>query len=138
MTAQAYLEQLINIDRRIKDKLRESAEWRSIAMSKSSNIDEVKVQSSHNKAPMEDAVCKAVQYEKEAAELAEKLSDLKHTIVGQIDTMDGEEYLYLKDYYVYGVRAGTMADKYNYTYQGMKKKLRIAVAAFAKKYGNKY
>jgi hypothetical protein len=31
-----------------------------------------------------------------------------------------------------------MADKYNYTYQGMKKKIKIAVAAFAKKYGNKY
>jgi hypothetical protein len=87
MTAQAYLEQLINIDRRIKDKLRESAEWRAIAMSKSSSIDEVKVQSSHNKAPMEDAVCKAVQYEKEAAELAEYLAELKHTIVGQIDSM---------------------------------------------------
>lgn len=138
MTAQAYLEQLINIDKRIKDKIRESDEWRSIAMSKSSSINEVKVQSSHNKAPMEDAICKAVLYEKEAAALAEELSDKKHTIVEQIDAMDGEAYMYLKDYYVYGIKAGTMADKYNYTYQGMKKKIRIAVAAFAKKYGNKY
>ena len=138
MTAQAYLEQLVDIDRRIKDKLRESSEWRSIAMSKGAGIEEVKVQSTPNKAPMEDAVCKAVQYEREAAELAEHLTELKHTIIGQIDDMEGDEYSYLKDRYVYGVRIGTMADKYNYTYQGMKKKLRIAVAAFAKKYGNKY
>lgn len=138
MTTQAYLEQLINIDRRIKDKLRESAEWRAIAMSKGAGIEEVKVQSTPNKAPMEDAVCKAVQYEREAAELAEQLADLKHTIIGQIDALEGDDYSYLKDHYVYGTRVGTMADKYNYTYQGMKKKLRIAVATFAKKYGNKY
>ena len=138
MTAQEYLRQLIDIDRRINDKMRESAEWRSIAMSKSAIINEIKVQSSHEKAPMEDAVCNAVQYEKEAAELADKLSDLKHTIVGQIDDMEGEVYLYLKDYYVFGIKTGTMADKYNYTYQGMKKKIKMAVAAFAKKYGNSY
>ena len=41
MTAQAYLEQLVDIDRRIKDKLRESSEWRSIAMSKGTGIEEV-------------------------------------------------------------------------------------------------
>lgn len=140
MTAQTYLDQLLNIDRRIKDKLRESQEWRDIAMTKRANIDDVKIQSSPRKDAMEEAICMAVQYHYEAAELAKKLTELKHTIIEQIDGLEGDEYSYnlLKEHYVYGVGVGTMADKYNYSYNGMKKKIRNAVEVFAKKYGEKY
>lgn len=140
MTAQTYLDQLLNIDRRIKDKLRESQEWRDIAMTKRAGIEDVKIQSSKRKDAMEEAICMAVQYESEAAELAKKLTELKHTIIEQIDGLEGDEYSYnlLKEHYVYGVGVGTMADKYNYSYNGMKKKIRNAVEVFAKKYGEKY
>lgn len=140
MTTQAYLNQLLNIDRRIKDKLRESAEWRDIAMTKRATLDDVKIQSSHRKDAMEDAICMAVQYEQEAAELAKKLTELKHTIINQIDGLEGEEYSYniLKEYYVYGAGLGAMAERYNYTYQGMRKRLQNAVIVFSRKYGNNY
>ena len=140
MTAQTYLDQLLNIDRRIKDKLRESQEWRDIAMTKRANIDDVKIQSSPRKDAMEEAICMAVQYHYEAAELAKKLTTLKHTIIEQIDSLEGDEYTYniLKEHYVYGVGVGTMADKYNYSYNGMKKKIRNAVGVFSKKYGNNF
>ena len=140
MTTQGYLEQLLNIDRRIKDKLRESDEWRNIAMTKRATMDDVKIQSSPRKDAMEEAICMAVQYENEAAELAKNLTELKHTIIEQIDGLEGDEHSYniLKDHYVYGVGVGTMADRYNYSYNGMKKKLRNAVAVFAKKYGNNF
>ena len=90
MTAQTYLEQLHNIDRRIKDKMRESYEWREIAMTKRASIDDVKIQSSPRKDAMEDAICMAVQYESEAAELAKYLTELKHRIIEQIDGLEGE------------------------------------------------
>lgn len=140
MTAQTYLDQLLNIDRRIKDKLRESAEWRDIAMTKRASMDDIKIQSSHRRDAMEEAICMAVQYETEAAELAKKLTELKHNIIEQIDALEGDEYSYniLKEHYVYGVGVGTMADKYNYSYNGMKKKIRNAVDVFSKKYGDKF
>lgn len=140
MTAQTYLDQLLNIDRRIKDKLRESAEWRDIAMTKRASMDDIKIQSSHRRDAMEEAICMAVQYETEAAELAKKLTELKHKIIEQIDALEGDEYSYniLKEHYVYGVGVGTMADKYNYSYNGMKKKIRNAVDVFSKKYGDKF
>ena len=139
MTAQEYLDQLINIDRRIKDKLRESAEWRDIAMTKRATIDDVKIQTSPRRDAMEDAICVAVQYEQEAADMAKELTELKHTIIRQIDELKGDEYSYniLKEHYVYGTGLGAMADRYNYTYQGMRKKLQNAVEVFAKQYGNK-
>lgn len=140
MTTQGYLEQLRNIDKRIKDKLYESQEWRDIAMTKRATLDDVKIQSSPRKDAMEDAICMAVQYEQEAAELAKNLTELKHRIIDQIDGLEGDEHSYniLKEHYVYGVGVGTMADKYNYSYNGMKKKLRNAVAVFAKQYGNNF
>ena len=140
MTPQNYLDQLLNIDRRIKDKLRESQEWRDIAMTKKAMMDDIKIQSSPRKDAMEDAICKAVQYENEAAELAKTLTELKHTIIEQIDGLKGDEHSYniLKEHYVYGVGVGTMADKYNFSYNGMKKRLRNAVSVFAKQYGNNF
>lgn len=140
MTPQAYLDQLLNIDRRIKDKLRESAEWRDIAMTRRATLDDIKIQSSPKKDAMEAAICTAVQYETEAAELARNLTELKHTIIAQIDGLRGDEHSYniLKEHYVYGVGVGTMADKYNFSYNGMKKRLRNAVSVFAKQYGNNF
>lgn len=140
MTTQAYLEQLRNIDRRIKDKQRESDAWRNIATTKRATMDDVKIQSSQRKDAMEEAICMAVQYEQEAAELAKNLTELKHTIIVQIDGLKCDEHSYniLKDHYVYGDGVGTLADRYNYSYNGMKKKLRNAVAVFAKQYGNNF
>ena len=140
MTAQGYLEQLHNIDKRIKDKIRESEEWRDIAMTKRARMDDVKIQSSPRKDAMEAAICMAVQYEQEAAEMAGTLTELKHTIIEQIDGLKGDEHSYniLKEHYVYGDGVGTMADRYNFSYNGMKKRLRNAVAVFANQYGNNF
>lgn len=140
MTAQNYLDQLLNIDQRIKDKLRESGEWRDIAMSISPSVGDIKIQSSPRKDTMEEAICMAVKYESEAAEMAKRLTELKQRIIEQIDALEGDEYSYnlLKEHYVYGVGLGTMADKYNYSYNGMKKKLRNAVCVFSKKYGDHF
>ena len=63
MTTKEYLYQLQNIDRRIKDKLRESTEWREIAMCNTIQIPEVNVQASPKQDVMADAVANAVDYE---------------------------------------------------------------------------
>lgn len=139
MTTKEYLYQLRNIDKRIQDKLLESMEWREIAMSNSINIPEVNVQSSPKQDVMADAVAKAVDYEREASQIAVKMTELKYNIIKQIDGINDEAtYNVLKEHFVQQVGIGTMADKYLVSYNCMKYRIKNAIAVFEKKYGNKW
>ena len=130
MTTKSYLYQLRNIDRRIQDKLRESYEWREIAMNKSHPISDVNVQSTPKQDVMAEAASMAVDYEQEASQIAVKMTELKHTIIHQIDI--------LKEHFVQQMGIGTMADKYFVTYNAMKYRIEKAISVFEKKYGNQW
>ena len=139
MTTKEYLYQLKNIDRRIQDKLLESMEWREIAMSNSIQISEVNVQASPKQDVMADAVAKAVDYEREASQIAVQMTELKYTIIRQIDGIDDEvAYNMLKEHFVQQVGIGTMADKYFVSYNCMKYRIKNAIGVFEKKYGSKW
>lgn len=139
MTTKSYLYQLRNIDRRIQDKLRESYEWREIAMNKSHPISEVNVQSTPKQDVMAEAASMAVDYEQEASQIAVKMTELKHTIIHQIDSIDDElTYNILKEHFVQQMGIGTMADKYFVTYNAMKYRIEKAISVFEKKYGNQW
>ena len=139
MTTKEYLYQLKNIDRRIQDKLFESMEWREIAMSNSIQIPEVNVQASPKQDVMADAVAKAVDYEREASQIAVQMTELKYTIIRQIDGIDDEvAYNMLKEHFVQQVGIGTMADKYFVSYNCMKYRIKNAIGVFEKKYGSKW
>jgi len=139
MTTKEYLYQLKNIDRRIQDKLLESMEWREIAMSNSIQIPEVNVQASPKQDVMADAVAKAVDYEREASQIAVQMTELKYTIIRQIDGIDDEvAYNMLKEHFVQQVGIGTMADKYFVSYNCMKYRIKNAIGVFEKKYGSKW
>ena len=103
MTDREYLNQLKNIDRRIKDKLEEEQRWRDIATNTTSKLSDMKVQTSKNPDPMGTAITKAVQYQRESAELAVKMVELKNTITMQIDNIgDDKAYNILKMIFVQG------------------------------------
>lgn len=139
MTTWTYLNQLRNIDRRIQDKLRESCEWRDIAQGKRAQLTDMKVQKSPKQDVMADAVARAVDYEREASQLAVHMTELKHTIITQIDAIDDEQaYNVLKEHFVQQIGIGTMADRYFLTYNGMKRRIHSAVDTFSKMYGEKW
>lgn len=139
MTTKEYLYQLRNIDKRIQDKLRESIEWREIAMSNSINIPEVSVQSSPKQDVMADAVAKAVDYEREASQIAVQMTELKYKIIRQIDGITDEPtYNVLKEHFVQQVGIGTLADKYYVSYNCMKYRIKNAIKVFEKEYGSNW
>lgn len=139
MTTKTYLYQLRNIDRRIQDKLRESAEWREIAKGKTTQLTDMKVQCSPNPEIMADAIAHAVDYEREASALAVKMTDLKYRIIKQIDGIEDEKvYNVLKEHFVQQVGVGTLADKYDLTYNAMKWRIKQAIIYFEKIYGKEW
>ena len=107
MTTKAYLYQLRNIDRRIQDKIRESCEWKEIALGKSTALNDIKVQCTPNQEIMADAVAHAV-------------------------------YNVLKEHFVQQVGIGTLADKYDLTYNAMKWRIKQAIIQFEKIYGKEW
>lgn len=139
MTTKAYLYQLRNIDRRIQDKIRESSDWMEIALGKSAALNDIKVQSTPNQEIMADAVAHAVDYEREASMLATQMTDLKHQIIEQIDGIEDERtYNVLKEHFVQQVGIGTLADKYDITYNAMKWRIKQAIIQFEKIYGKEW
>lgn len=139
MTTKAYLYQLRNIDRRIQDKLRESYEWREIAKGKTAQISDMKVQSTPNPEIMADAIAHAVDYEREASSLAVEMTDLKYKIIKQIDGIEDERtYNVLKEHFVQQLGVGTLADKYDLTYNAMKWRIKQAIIHFEKIYGKEW
>ena len=139
MTTKAYLYQLRNIDRRIQDKIRESCECKEIALGKSTALNDIKVQCTPNQEIMADAVAHAVDYEREASALATQMTDLKHQIIEQIDGIEDEKvYNVLKEHFVQQVGIGTLADKYDLTYNAMKWRIKQAIIQFEKIYGKEW
>lgn len=139
MTTKAYLYQLRNIDRRIQDKIRESVEWKEIAMGKTTVLSDIKVQCTPNQEIMADAVAHAVDYEREASALAVEMTDLKYRIIKQIDGIEDERtYNVLKEHFVQQLGVGTLADKYDLTYNAMKWRIKQAIIYFEKIYGKEW
>ena len=139
MTTKEYLYQLKNIDHRIQDKLMESMRWREIAMSNSVKMPEVNVQSSPKPDAMADAVSKAVDYEREASQIAVQMTEMAYRIIRQIDGIDDEAtYNILNEHFVQQIGIGTLADRYNICYNAMKHRIKNAVSVFEKKYGSKW
>lgn len=143
METKAYLNQLTNIDRRIKDKVKESQKWLDIAISRSigsgGGSDDVKVQTSHNPDKIADAIVKAVDYQREAEKIALELTQKKHTIQRQIDGIEDELfYNILHGYYVEGKSINQLSYQEGYSYKNIKRKYDMAINTFENQYGNTY
>lgn len=139
MTDREYLNQLKNIDRRIKDKLEEEQRWRDIATNTTSKLSDMKVQTSKDPDPMGTAITKAVQYQRESAELAVKLVELKNTITMQIDCIgDDTAYNILKMLFVQGKNYSQVAVELDRSYRHTVREIDVAIKKFGDKYRETY
>ena len=140
MDTRTYLDQLKNIDKRIKNKISEAEKWRDIALStKGGALDDVKVQETLNPDKMGSAIAMAVDYERESERLAEELTALKARIIEQIDGMDDPlHYNILYWLYVENKRFVEVAVMVDYSYKQTKRHYNNALDAFEAKYGKEY
>lgn len=139
MTDREYLNQLKNIDRRIKDKIEEEQRWRDIATNTTSKLSDMKVQTTKDPDPMGTAISKAVTYQRESAELASRLVDLKNTITMQIDDIDDDKaYLILKMVFVQGKDYSEVAVELKRSYRHTLREVDNAVKKFGDKYRHLY
>lgn len=139
MTDREYLNQLKNIDRRIKDKLEEEQRWRDIATNTTSKLSDMKVQTSKDPDPMGTAITKAVQYQRESAELAVKMVELKNTITMQIDNIgDDKAYNILKMIFVQGKSYSQVSVELDRSYRHTIREINDAIKKFGDKYRETY
>lgn len=139
MTDRDYLSQLRNIDQRIRAKMEEEQRWRDIAVNTGAKITDIKVQTSKNQDPMGNAVTKAVEFQRESAELAVQLIDLKHTIIEQIDNLgDDKAYLILKMVFVQNKTYAEVAVALNRSYRHAVREIENSIKIFGNKYRHLY
>lgn len=139
MTTEQYLGQMLNIDRRIADKIHEADSWREIASSTSFPMTEDKVKSSISKDKMGDAVTMAVLCEEESRETALKMSQVKECIIKQIDGIKDELYYnVLKSHYVKGKNIPEVARIIGFSEKTTRRYLEKAIKKFGEKYSKEY
>ena len=143
MTTERYLEQITNIDRRIKDKLADSRRWEEIAIARSMggslSQEGERIQSSPKPDKISDAIIKAVDYCRQAEEQANELAKVFRVITEQIDGIDDEVfYNILRGKFVDGKSLTILADDMGFSTRTIFRKYDDALVCFETKYGESY
>lgn len=144
VTTKSYLEQIKNIDNRIKDKIAEAEKWRDIAYSRSYGSSKGQqstdfVKSSHNPDKVIDAIIKSVDYQMEAEKESKEMVEVKHTIETQIDSIKKDDYYnILHAYYVEEKTLSIIADETFNSLSTAKRKFKQAIRHFEELYGDTY
>jgi len=143
MTTKTYLNQVRNIDKRIKNLLEEAQRWQDIAMSTgNSDMTQPKVQTSVDPDRMGKVVGRVVDYQRECIRLAEEKTELKHTITEQIKSLKGEKgeiyYNLLYGHYIDKKNMNELAVENNYSYRQTMTLYNQSLNEFEKRYGAQY
>lgn len=85
--AQVYLEQVEMIDTKIRNKLIEQQQWKSIALNITANMGGEKVQSSGPQSKMAEAIDRCIDMESEIDSLVDKLIDTKRDVIRTIEQL---------------------------------------------------
>lgn len=138
-TTKQYLNQLVNIDKRIKDKIKEAEMWRDIAGRTGGGSNSERVQTTKRYDKMGDAISSAVDYEQESERLAKELVEIKNTIIQQIDGIEDQlHYNILKDYYIHEMALVEIAAQEHYSYKQTGRHFKNALNDFEHRYGSTY
>ena len=117
MDSKEFLKQVRKLDLKIKNKLIEQQQWRSIALGITANMDGERVQSSGAKSKMSDAIDKCVDMEAEIDRLVDELIDTKKKVIAVIEQLDSAtEYDVLHRRYIQYQSLQDIADHYGYDY----------------------
>ena len=115
--AQIFLEQVENLDARIRNKLIEKQQWKDIALGITASMDGERVQSSGAKSKMANAVERCVDTEAEIDRLVDELVGTKRKVIEVIESLDNAvEYDVLHRRYIQHQDLQEIADHYGYEY----------------------
>ena len=101
--AQEYLEQVEKINARIKNKMAEEEQWKSIALSVTGNTEGERVKSSSSQQKMANAVERLVDIRREINKQIEELIAVKQDILRTIEKLNATEYDVLHKRYIQGM-----------------------------------
>lgn len=139
MTTDQYLNQLTNIDRKIKNKLRESRDWYDMALGVGGgNASPDRVQTSPNLHKMETAIAQYMDYSEEASKLAQELSQKKRLIIRQLEQMDTLHYSILYGKYMEHKNFTVIGEEESYSPKQIKRHYFTAMGEFESKFGETY
>jgi hypothetical protein len=139
MDTKQYLGQISRLDKMIKNKMTELAEFKELAYGLSAINNEERVQSTPDFDKMSGKIAKIVDMENKIDSLIDEYVDKKNLIVSQIDSIENETYYeILFSRYIAKKTFEKIADEMSYSWRQIIRLHGRALQDFEKKYGETY
>lgn len=139
MDTKIYLQQISRLDRMIKNKMSELAQYKELSYGLSAMTNEEKVKSSTDFDKMTGRVAKILEMENKIDKLIDEYVDKKNLIISQIDNMEDETYYeILFARYIEKKTFEKIADEMTYSWRQIIRLHGRALQEFEKKYGETY
>jgi hypothetical protein len=139
MDTKEYLGQISRLDKMIKNKMTELAEFKELAYGLSAINNEERVQSTPDFDKMSGKIAKIVDMENKIDSLIDEYVDKKNLIVSQIDSIENETYYeILFSRYIAKKTFEKIADEMSYSWRQIIRLHGRALQDFEKKYGETY
>jgi hypothetical protein len=139
MDTKQYLGQISRLDKMIKNKMTELAEFKELAYGLSAINNEERVQSTPDFDKMSGKIAKIVDMENKIDSLIDEYVDKKNLIVSQIDSIENETYYeILFSRYIAKKNFEKIADEMSYSWRQIIRLHGRALQDFEKKYGETY
>jgi DNA-directed RNA polymerase specialized sigma subunit len=118
MNAKEYLSQAFWLDQRINSKLEQLESLRNLSMKVTTSYEQERVNKTKEKSPMENAIIKLLDLEREIDENIDELVDLKRKIMEIINSIESDEYrLVLEMRYLNFKTWEDISESLNYSYR---------------------
>jgi hypothetical protein len=139
MDTKQYLGQISRLDKMIKNKMTELAEFKELAYGLSAINNEERVQSTPDFDKMSGKIAKIVDMENKIDSLIDEYVDKKNLIVSQIDSIENETYYeILFSRYIAKKTFEKIADEMSYSWRQIIRLHGRALQEFEKIYGETY
>jgi hypothetical protein len=136
MDTKQYLGQISRLDRMIKNKMTELAQYKELAYGLSSITNEERVQTSPDFDKMSGKIAKILEMESKIDSLIDEYVEKKNLIVSQIDSMENETYYeILFARYIEKKTFEKIADEMSYSWRQIIRLHGRALQEFEKIYG---
>ena len=139
MDTKQYLGQISRLDRMIKNKMTELAQYKDLAYGLSAITNEERVQTTPEFDKMSGKVAKIIEIEQKIDSLIDEYVDKKNLIISQIDSMENETYYeILFARYIEKKTFEKIADEMNYSFRNTTRLHGRALREFEHKFGETY
>ena len=139
MDTKQYLGQIGRLDRMIKNKMTELAQYKDLAYGLSAITNEERVQTTPEFDKMSGKVAKIIEIEQKIDSLIDEYVDKKNLIISQIDKIENETYYeILFARYIEKKTFEKIADEMNYSFRNTTRIHGRALREFENKFGKTY